>query len=403
MLEKVNIRSVTLFAEPTVDLDLVKAFFGDARTMFPRPVQTVRLATTPFPLWWRLSHFLTIQLEETIQPWLEAGADFVSLGPVCLRHDAGWINKISELVACNDSVFVSAEIADCQGVVDIGRCSAIAEVTRRLATVKGDGSANLQFSALANCQAGTPYFPTAYHRGGPAQFAVAIEAAGLIFEAIMGAESLIDARLAIVNAIEQEAKLISEAAGKLAVSRELIFGGIDFSLAPFPRLESSLAGAMEKLGLTHFGVPGTMFAAAFLADAVGRASFPRCGFSGLFFPVLEDSVLAVRAGDGLVSVNDLLGYSAVCGAGLDTIPLAGDTSVDALAGILLDIGALASRLNKPLTARLMPLPGLAAGDPVNIDFPWFAPSRAMAVPDSGVKEHLAEPTRIELRAFHSSE
>jgi hypothetical protein len=50
--------------------------------------------------------------------------------------------------------------------------------------------------------------------------------------------------------------------------------------------------------------------------------------------------------------------------------------------ILLDVAALAARLNKPLTARLMPLPGLQAGDPVTFDFPYFAPSRVMSLKGS---------------------
>lgn len=399
-MKQVNIRSVTLFAEPTFDPAAMAGFFTDAQKVFPRPVQTVRLATTPFPDWWLPARFPTIQVGEIIQPWLEAGAHFVSLGPVRLEHDPGWLEQLPEIVAQSEAVFVTAEIADIRGQVDIGRCVTLAGIIRRLSTLKSDGSANLQFSALANCLPGTPFFPTAFHGGGPAQFAIAIEAAGLIFQAVDGAVSLADAREMIVEAIEREAKVITTAANELASLHNLKYGGIDFSLAPFPDLKNSLAGAMEKLGLAHFGVPGTTFAAAFLADAVGRAEFQRCGFSGLFFPVLEDSVLATRAGEGVVTVNDLLGYSAVCGAGLDTIPLAGDTSLSSLTGILLDIGAMASRLNKPLTARLMPLPGTSAGDPVDIDFPWFAPSGAMSLAENGVDGHLAEPARITLNSYH---
>ncbi|HYN90149.1 MAG TPA: DUF711 family protein, partial [Ardenticatenaceae bacterium] len=44
------------------------------------------------------------------------------------------------------------------------------------------------------------------------------------------------------------------------------------------------------------------------------------------------------------------------------------------AAILLDVGALALRLAKPLTARLMPIPGKEAGDLTTFDFPYFANS-----------------------------
>ena len=103
-------------------------------------------------------------------------------------------------------------------------------------------------------------------------------------------------------------------------------------------------------------------------------------------PVLEDSVLARRAGTGRVAVADLLSYAAVCGVGLDTVPLPGDVDRDTLAGILLDVAALAVRLDKPLTARLMPLPGLAAGDPVQFDFPYFADGHVMDVLPGGLRK-----------------
>ena len=396
-----KIRSVTLFSEPSIDEAKVEAFFTSARSTLPREVQTVRLATTPFPTWWQLGHFTTIQVEERLQPWLDAGAEFVSFGPVCLRHDAGWLNNIPDLLACCDQVFVAAEIADSQGLIDIGRCRSVAEVIRRLSMLRADGLANLQFSALANCPSNIPYFPTAYHRGGSPSFGIAMEAAKLVFDAIQGIQSLAEARKAIIEVVEDEAEAIAEAAAVLAAEHDLRFEGIDFSLAPFPEDGSSLAGALEEVGLHRLGVPGSLFASAFVANAIDEAIFPRCGFSGLFFPVLEDSVLASRAGDGHVSVNDLLSYSAVCGAGVDTIPLAGDVSLDTVAGVLLDVAAMASRLDKPLTARLMPMPGLAAGDPVDIDFFWFAPSKAMALPSGGVTGHLQEQTRTRISAYHN--
>jgi hypothetical protein len=136
-----------------------------------------------------------------------------------------------------------------------------------------------------------------------------------------------------------------------------------------------------------------------MADCVNRADFPRCGFSGLMFPVLEDGTLARRAAEGILQVNDLLLYSAVCGAGLDTVPLPGDIGVDELAGILLDLAALAVRLDKPLTARLMPLPELTAGDPVTFDFPYFADSRVMSTKGLGLAGLLIGQERISLQSL----
>ena len=96
-------------------------------------------------------------------------------------------------------------------------------------------------------------------------------------------------------------------------------------------------------------------------------------------PVLEDSGLATSASDGHLSLRDLLLFSAVCGAGLDVIPLPGDTTAEQLTPLLLDLAALSLRLNKPLTARLMPIPGKKAGQMTAFNFGYFANSRILSI------------------------
>jgi hypothetical protein len=215
---------------------------------------------------------------------------------------------------------------------------------------------------------------------------------------VKGASSLEGARQNLVAVIEREATGLATAMDSAARRHGLVFGGTDFSPAPYPEEERSLGAALEALGVGAVGGRGSLFAAAFPAECAGRARFPHCGFSGLMFPVLEDAALARGAAEGLLTVGDLLLYSAVCGAGLDTLPLPGDVSLEELAGILLDVAALAVRLDKPLTARLMPLPGLAAGDRVTFDFPYFADSRVMATKGVGAGGLLAGREIIVLQA-----
>ncbi len=100
------------------------------------------------------------------------------------------------------------------------------------------------------------------------------------------------------------------------------------------------------------------------------------GCSCRFWRTIHWPVAPPRA---LLSVKDLLLFSAVCGTGLDTIPLPGDTTVDQLYAVLLDLAALAQRLDKPLAARLMPIPGKQAGEPTGFDFAFFANSRIMSL------------------------
>jgi uncharacterized protein (UPF0210 family) len=198
-------------------------------------------------------------------------------------------------------------------------------------------------------------------------------------EAVSEAASLEAARGNLVSAMESHAQALLKTAYELSAKHGVRFSGIDFSLAPFPEEQRSLGAAFERLGVPAVGLHGSLAAAAFLADAMDRARFPRTGFSGLMLPVLEDAALARRSAEGFLSAKDLLLFSAVCGAGLDTLPLPGDVSLEALSAVLLDVAALAHRLDKPLTARLLPIPGKHPGDPTGFDFAYFANSRVMAL------------------------
>jgi hypothetical protein len=379
-----NIRSITAFCEPNqVDHTQLSQFFKEAREAFDVAVQSCRAATNPFPEWWSGSN-LVEQAQTFAKTWQAIGADYISLGPVQMRHDADWIELIPAILSATDVLFATAEIADTNGRLSTTRCQRAADIIRRISRIQDDGFGNLYFTALANCPPGSPFFPVAYHGGGPAKFAIAVESADIALNAIRQSKTLDEARENLVHAIEEAAIGIAKTAVSLSQKHAIPFSGIDFSLAPFPTDDRSLGGALEALGIPHVGAAGSLFAAAFITDAIDRANFPRCGFSGLMLPVLEDSVLARRAAGRQFSIQDLLSYGAVCGVGLDTIPLPGDVSVAQLTAVLLDVAALATRLNKPLTARLMPLPGLEAGDPTDFDFAYFANSRVMPIAGDGV-------------------
>jgi uncharacterized protein (UPF0210 family) len=395
-----EIRSVTLFCEPRISAGRARAFLAAARAAFSHPVQTTRLATTPFPEWWPESGDDGETAVKLARQWQTLGADYISVGPVLLRHGAEWVAKLPHILGANGVLFASAEVGDQEGQIDPSRAWELAGVIQQASELQPNGFGNLYFTALANCAPGAPFFPVAYHGGGEPGFALALEAADLAVEAVVGAKSLAETRQRLVDAVEREAIMLTAVADQLAEAHGIAFQGLDFSLAPFPTADKSLAGAMEALGLPWLGAPGSLFTAAFITEALGRANFRRAGFSGLMLPVLEDSVLAERAAQGRVGVSDLLSYAAVCGVGLDTVPLPGDISQATLSGILLDVAALAARLNKPLTARLMPIPGLAAGDPVQFDFPYFADSRVMAAPEPGIRGLLRGGEQLIMERIH---
>ncbi len=402
-----KIRSITFFVNPGWPLNessLSQAgdFVAAARPAFEAAgyeVQTARLATTPFP---KLVSSLDAaevtefarQLEQAAAP---LGFDYVAIGPA-QPDDLRAYALIPDVIAATEHVFASAEMSSPQAGVSLPAVRACAEIIARLAPLDRNGFANLYFAALANVPPGAPFFPAAYHGGESPAFALAVEAADLAVEAFTQAGTLADARKNLIEAIETHARKLAAIADQLTdrPNEPPAFGGVDFSLAPFPEERLSLGTAFERLGVAAVGLHGSLAAAGIIAEAIDRADFLRAGFSGLMLPVLEDFTLAARAKDGLLTLKDMLLYSAVCGTGLDTIPLPGDTTADQLAPVLLDLAVLAQRLNKPLTARLMPIPGKKAGDPTAFDFPFFANSRVLHLESALLGGVLAGSERFQL-------
>jgi uncharacterized protein (UPF0210 family) len=252
---------------------------------------------------------------------------------------------------------------------------------------------------LANVQPYAPFFPAAYAARGQPAFALALEAADVALEAFRSASSLAEARWRLLDDLERQTAPMERLAMELEQEYGLEFKGIDCSVAPFPEEWCSIGGALESLGIGSLGQHGSLAAAAFLADTLDRGSWRKVGFNGLMLPVLEDSVLAARSGAGL-ELKDLLLFSAVCGTGLDTVPLPGSVTAAQIGALLLDVAALSVRLNKPLTARLMPVPGKIAGEMTAFDFSYFSNGRLMNLQAGGLSGLLAQDEVVEIRPRH---
>jgi len=397
-----KIRSITIFAaiSPESDAEQLAALGAFAKLARQRyrdagvEVQTTRLAADIFPAlarspWAERPGAFTAELEAACRA---QGFEYVALGPA----GEGMLPRLPEVFAATQAVFATAHIVDPgTGAIDGRAIRGAARVIRQAARIE-EGFGNLRFAALANVPPGTPFFPAAYHDGGATAFAIATQSADLAVAACAAARDADDARLRLAAAITEEAARLVAVAQELARTQGLRFGGVDFSLAPFPTAECSIGAALETLSGQPLGDAGTLAAAATLAEAIDQAQFPHAGFCGLMLPVLEDAVLARRAAEGRLRVGELLQWSAVCGTGLDTVPIPGDASEDAIAHLLFDVAALSARLRKPLTARLMPLPGKGAGDPVHFDFAYFADGGVLPLDGEGGRGLLTETQALSL-------
>ncbi|HWQ46039.1 MAG TPA: DUF711 family protein [Longilinea sp.] len=404
-----KIRSITCFYNPGVNfagqtLEKLSQLTVKLRAAIEAEgisVQTTRLATPPFS---RLCPSDCFESGSELAQKLERqskqhGFDYLSMGPA-FPDRLDTYTLIPRLLAQTKDVFFSGSMTTAQGKISLPAVKACAEVIEANARVTPDGFTNLHFAALANVPAFTPFFPAAYMEGEQPAFSLAVESADEAVQAFSQAKTLAAARTSLMEKLESQTAWLTVICEKLAKELDCIFKGFDVSLAPFPTKEVSLGGALEKLGVPALGNHGSLAAAAFLAETLDRGNWLRAGFNGLMLPVLEDSTLAERAAGGSLTVRDLLLYSSVCGAGLDTIPLAGDITAAQIYPLLLDVAFLSTRLHKPLTVRLMPIPGKKAGDATTFEFDYFANSRVMAIDSEPLFGVLTGNEEVEINPRH---
>jgi uncharacterized protein len=343
-------------------------------------VQTVRLSTRPvFDDLADWSSAALIDYVQELQRMLDdVGVGFCSLGTAqAARPDFPLerIGLIADMLVPTSALNATVQLATMEDGMRTEAALAAARVMRRLAHETEEGFGNFRFAILACVAPGSPFFPSAYH-AGPASLSLGLQGAGVVAEALL---PQYESKLApfdhkkiseVVQAMLIERATPIVALGQnLASEFGLTFGGID--LSPAPLGEDSIVSAMELCGYGPIGSSGTVAVASALTSALKRTGLPTCGYCGLMLPVLEDAVLGERWEEGLVNTHQLLLYSAVCGTGLDTLPLPGNTDTEVIAHLLLDVATLALRLNKPLSARLFPVPGKKAGERTEFTSPYL--------------------------------
>ncbi len=363
-------------------LDAAASFLAAARARYADrgyEVQTLRLALPPLPAL-AGEHALSRMIAplRRLEKAAAARGLLLALGPLAL-DDAGADDIAAfavDLAAATGTLCFSLPVADGRRGVAPARIAAAGEIIARIADATPNGEGNFRFAATACCPPGIPFFPAAWHKG-PAAFALGIESPPLLRAAVADGDRA-TAPERIARALEAALAPVAEIAGTLAVENGAAFRGIDSS--PAPLLDAGIAEIIECLSGAPFGSAGTLAACAAITEGLKRLRIGTCGFCGLMLPLLEDRLLARRAAEGRYGVRELLLYSSVCGTGLDTVPLAGDTPATALSALIADMAALACRYDKPLAARLLPVPGKAAGERVAFDIPFLTDSVALAVP-----------------------
>jgi len=394
---EVTIRTITLGigdAHPLRAEALARAaaFLGQAREAAEAAgydVQTLRFAARP--LLEDLADWADADIEEYART-LQAACDeldvgYCSLGPAPADDPSFPLERIGllpRIVAPNAALNATVHLATRPHGIRYAAALPTAEAMRELAESSA-GEANFRFAALAWCEPDGPFFPQAFTRGPGWTVSVGLQSAGLVERTIAacaeraGTATATLERLpdAVGGALRMAARPVVALVRRLATDAGHRFAGID--LSPAPMGEESIAAAIEAAGLGRFGEPGTLAVAAALTAAIKSTALPTCGYCGLMLPVLEDQLIGERCTEGSFGVSALLAYSAVCGTGLDTVPIPGHTPPERVAALLLDVAALAARLRKPLSARLFLVPGGRAGELTDFASPYLTNTRILPV------------------------
>ena len=381
-----KIRAITAF----INLDRVryKEQVADALKMLRRAqttfesrgyqVQTIRIATQPFP---EYTNGLT--KEQTIAFFKEYDALAVrekfaaSIGPAMLNADdsAAQGELLGEILFNTKSLNATLVVAGEEGV-RWNAVGAAARVMKKLEETE-HSQGNFRFAAIAMVPPLTPFFPAAYHTGFGHQFAIALESANIVAAAFKDARDLGMARQRLIDALVNTAFDVERNAGRVDQETGWTYMGID--LSPAPAGDVSIGAAIENLTTQPVGMSGTLTAAATITAAVKDVKVKQTGYTGLMLPILEDTRLAQRWSEGHISIDALLSYSAVCGTGLDTIPLPGDISAEQLSLIIGDMASLAVKWHKPLSARLLPVLGKGWGEMTEFNDPFLVNAKLQSL------------------------
>ena len=356
-------------------------------------LQSIRVITNPFGEYLDLTNLQTAKadlqyLTELLNKFNESGIRIrFAIGAARNTEE---IALLPELISaygdlCNACVNVPL---DENGVLDNELIEQSVYAVQKIANITPRGEGNFNFTVNFNCKPFIPYFPAGYHLSHlPNSFVIGLETPDLLVEVLKSVpksphnQFYADCYQVMSQALQYHVDEILDMLSAVKLSGAFEFAGIDSSAAPSKNC-ASMTKVYELMGLPYFGAAGSVEVSALLTKVFKSIQgVPLVGFSGLMLAVTEDLGLAEGTQKHYFDIRALLTYSAVCGIGLDTVPVAGNVKAESIAAIMRDTGTMAFRLNKPLTVRLFPIPNKVAGEISEFESDDLCNCRLLPIPD----------------------
>ncbi|MEI7237441.1 MULTISPECIES: DUF711 family protein [Pectobacterium] len=401
-----KIRTVTTFLSLSHDkeswqteINKASKFLSDLMAEFQRhhyTVQSIRIVTNPFGEYLNLSsienaradlHYISELLAHNNHSGVRvrfAIGEAKTTREIEILPDL--INEFGDL--CNACVNIPL---DGYGIVDNELIKTAASCVKKISIITPRGEGNFNFTVNFNCKPLIPYFPAGYHKKELGDcFVIGLETPDLLVntlktfnkeKGIKNHNELFSNYYTILStALQYHISAIKNIITHAEMDFPFKFSGFDSSAAPSKNC-ASMAEVYEQMGVEYFGASGTVEASGLLTKVFKSVKETELvGFSGLMLALTEDQGLANGSVKSNFDIRALLTYSAVCGIGLDTVPVPGDVSIDKLSALMRDTGTMAFRLNKPLTVRVFPVPGMQAGDITNFESDDLCNCAVLAVP-----------------------
>ena len=327
-------------------------------------VQGIRITTQPFPDYTRgLSRAEALKVLRGISELAGKQHFAVSVGPAMSKDSdsTGPVEVLTDALSTPGNRVSGTIVTAGEDGIHWNAVRQAAHLIKTVGERSPHGQGNSSFAAAAMIKAYVPFYPGSWHpAGGARSFSIGLESANVVMDVFAREHDPRTAGAALTKALAVHARAVEAAAMKAVAGSGWTYAGIDPT--PAPRGPVSIGAAIESFTGAPFGSPGTETASGIITRAVKAVPVKQAGYSGLMLAVLEDDTLLRRWKEGTFGIDSILAYSAVCATGVDTVPLAGDTSEDAIARIIGDVATLAFKWNKPLATRLLPAPGKKVGD-----------------------------------------
>ena len=308
----------------------------------------------------------------------EAGIDFIGgFGAIVHKgltpSDRMLIESLPDVFAETERVCSFLNVGTNTAGLNLDAVNLVGPMLRETAKKTRDAIGCAKFVVFANAPEDNPFMAGAFHGIGEPDMTlnIGISGPGVVNSVV---EKNRDCNLTQLSEIIKRTVFKITRGGEL-IGRELAenlgipFGIVDISLAPTTAAGDSVANIIEAFGIESIGAHGSTLAMALLMDAVKKggamASGNVGGLSGTFIPVSEDTGMINAVKKGLLSLDKLEALTSVCSVGLDMFAIPGDTPDSTINAIIADELAIGVINNKTTAVRVIPVPGMKAGESVD--------------------------------------